>query len=332
MIVGLGLMLLMPKVMGLIIDAPRTQLLVFDPGNSLFVAELENNPQFEVERVNSISKLKEMIGGTGLGLGVEFGVAVPPDFNQLLEAGEGVELEGFVVWANRSKATQLKSDFEQKFTALSGHPVQINIERNIVYPPPGSTLLLSILTWTSVFVILAMGINLVPHLFFDEKQTKTIDALLVSPASVGQVVMGKALAGLFYILVTAIVAFALNWVEVVHWDVAALFVIVSGLFCVALGLVLGSFYERQQEITGLTMVLIVFFVSAMFIDAMDLEVPTFIQVVIPWIPSVALSKILQLSYLENAQWAQLWPNLGSLLGFSFLLYAVVVWKVRRSDR
>jgi hypothetical protein len=35
MILGLSLMLMMPKVMGLIIDPPYTQVLVYYPGNSL---------------------------------------------------------------------------------------------------------------------------------------------------------------------------------------------------------------------------------------------------------------------------------------------------------
>jgi len=332
LIIGLTLMLIMPKVMGLAIDPPYTSLLVFDPGSSVLAAELEDSPQFEVIRVNSRSRLKEVIGSQMTGLGVEFGIAIPPDINQNLETGEVSELDGYLVWANRGKGDQLKSDFEQQFNELLGESVRINIEGNLVYPPSNSPLSLSILTWTSVIVILSMGINLIPHLLFEEKITKTLDALLVSPAGAGQVVAGKALAGLFYILVTAGVVFAINWAGVVHWEIAALFAIVSGLFCVALGLVLGSFYERQQEIIGLTMILLVVLVGALFISGMDLEIPAIIQAIIPWVPSVALSNILQLSYLESAPWDQLWQSLGSLLGFSILLYALVIWKVRRSDR
>jgi ABC-type multidrug transport system permease subunit len=332
LIMGLSLMLIMPKVMGLAIDPPYTSVLVFDPGSSLLASELEDSPQFNVIRANSISSLKEAIGSSMAGLGVEFGVAIPADFNQSVETGELAELEGYLVWANRIKGDQLKTDFEGQFADLIGEPVRINIEDNLVYPPSNSPLFLSVLTWTSVIVILSMGLNLVPHLLFEEKQTKTLDALLVSPASAGMVVVGKALAGLFYILVTAGVVFAINWAGVVHWEIAALFAIVSGLFCVALGLVLGSFYDRQQEIVGLTMVLLVILVGALFISGMDLEIPAAIQALVPWIPSVALSNILQLSYLESAPWDQLWLSLGSLFGFSILLYAMVVWKLRRLDR
>lgn len=332
LIIGLTLMLIMPKVMGLAIDPPYTSVLVFDPGSSLLAAELEDSPQYRMIRVNSISNLEEAIGSSMTGLGVEFGVAIPPDFNQIVENGEAAELEGYLVWANRGKGEQLRSEFELGFADLMDEPVQINIEGNLVYPPSNSPLFLSILTWTSVIVILSMGLNLVPHLLFEEKQTKTLDALMVSPASAGEVVAGKALAGLFYILVTAGVVFAINWSGVVHWKIAALFAIVSGMFCVALGLVLGSFYERQQEIVGLTMILLVVLVGALFINAMDLEIPAFIQALLPWMPSVALSDILQLSYLEIVPSDQLWQSLGSLFGFSILLFALVIWKVRRLDK
>jgi len=332
LIIGLSLMLIMPKVMGLAIEPPYTSLLIFDPGSSILVSELEDSPQFNVIQANSISSLLESIGSSMPGLGVEFAVAVPPDFNQNLEAGEVAEVEGYLVWANRAKGDQLKSDFEDQFAEILGQPVPINIENNLVYPSSNSPLFLSILTWTSVIVILSMGLNLVPHLLFEEKQTKTLDALLVSPASAGMVVVGKALAGLFYILVTAGVVFAINWAGVVNWEIAALFAIVSGLFCVAIGLALGIFYERQQETIGLTMILLVILVGFLFISGMDLEIPAAVQALIPWIPSVALSNILQLSYLESAPWSQLWPSLASLVGFSLLLYALVVWKLRRSDR
>jgi len=177
-----------------------------------------------------------------------------------------------------------------------------------------------------------MGIQLVPTLMFEEKQTKTLDALLVSPASINQVVVGKALAGLFYVIVAASVVFAINWTWVVHWDVALLFVLGIGVFSVGVGLVLGSFFERQQDVVGLTMVLLVVFIGVLFVDMLGLNIPIVVQAILPWVPSVALAGILQFVFLESTLWVKVWTNLGSVLGISFLLYAAVVWKVRRMDR
>jgi ABC-2 type transport system permease protein len=332
LILGMGFMLLMPKVMGMMLVPRETPILLFDPGKSLLTAEFESNDQYQMRRTRSIVEMEQLIGSTGFGLGVEFGLAVPDDFNQVLEAGGQPELDGHVAWANRRKATQLKSDFEEQIEALMGSPIRINVEENIVYPPSNSGLWLLMVTVMPVTVILMMGVQLVPTLLFEEKQTKTLSALLVSPASIGQVVVGKALVGLFYVIVSSGVVFAINWAGVVHWEVVLLFVLGTGVFSVGMGLVLGSFFERQQDAIGLTMLLLVIFIGALFVDMLGLDIPTVIQAMLPWIPSVALAEINRFIFLENTPWAQVWTNLGSVLGISTLLYAVVVWKVRRLDR
>jgi len=159
-----------------------------------------------------------------------------------------------------------------------------------------------------------------------------MSALLVSPASISQVVVGKALTGLFYVIVSAGVVFVINWTGVVHWDMALLFVIGIGVFSVGVGLVLGSFYERQQDVVGLTMLLLVVFIGAMFIDMLELDIPVVIQTMLPWIPSVALSENIRFIFLENVPWVEALVNLGVVFGTSTVLYAIVVWKVRMMDR
>ncbi|MGB3712838.1 MAG: ABC transporter permease [Candidatus Promineifilaceae bacterium] len=332
LILGMGFMLLMPKLMGLMLIPPETPVLVFDPGESRLTTELEVSDQYQVQRARSLAEVEQVIGSMGFGLGVEFGLAIPADLDQVLEAGGQPELDGYVAWANRRQASQLKTDFEELFEEMVGQPVRINTEGNIVYPPSDSGLWLLMVTITPVIVILIMGIQLVPALLFEEKQTKTMDALLVSPVSYNQVVVGKALAGLFYVIVAASVVFVLNWSGVVHWEMVPLFMLGIGIFSVGVGLVLGSFFERQQDVVVLTMLLIVVFIGALFVNMLDLDIPMVVQAILPWVPSVALAEILRFVFLENIPWEEALLKLGSVLAISFLLYAVVVWKVRRSDR
>jgi len=332
LILGMGFMLLMPKLLGLMLVPPETPVLVYDPGESQLTAELENSDQYQVQRVRSIAEMKQVIGSTGFGLGVQFGLAMPDDLDQILEAGGQPELDGYVAWANRMKASQMKTGFEEQLEEMVGQPVRINAGGNIVYPPSDAGLWLLTVTITPVIVMLMMGIQLVPALLFEEKQTKTMEALLVSPASISQVVVGKALAGLFYVIVAASVVFAINWAGVVHWDVVLLFVLGIGVFSVGVGLVLGSFFERQQDVVGLTMLLVVVFIGALFANMLGMDIPASVEAVLPWVPSVALAEIIQSVFLENVPWADVLANLGGVFGFSSLLYGVVVWKVRRSDR
>ncbi|GAF88193.1 unnamed protein product, partial [marine sediment metagenome] len=146
LILSMGFMLLMPKLMGLMLVPPEIPVLVYDPGDSRLTTELEDSDQYQVQRARSLTEVEQVIGSMGFGLGVEFGLAIPDDLDQVLEAGGQPELDGNVAWANRRKATQLKIDFEEDFEEMVGQPVRINIEGNIVYPPSDSGLWLLMVT------------------------------------------------------------------------------------------------------------------------------------------------------------------------------------------
>jgi ABC-2 type transport system permease protein len=226
----------------------------------------------------------------------------------------------------------VRQKLEEILSQSLGQPVSIVIQGNFVYPSSDGVLLRSISTINSVLMILMMGIFLVPSLLIEEKETKTIQALLVSPASISQVVVGKALAGLFYILVTAVLIFIISWAEVIHWDMVILFVIGSGLFSVAVGLVLGSFYEKQQDMVGWMTFLLLFLVGAILVKMLGVELPALVESLLPWVPSVALAEICRSASSEFISPSQVWTNTGIILSVSLLLYSLVTWKVRRSDR
>ncbi|MGD8753987.1 MAG: ABC transporter permease, partial [Anaerolineales bacterium] len=191
---------------------------------------------------------------------------------------------------------------------------------------------LGITALTAITVTLLVGINLVPTLMVEEKQTRTLEALLVSPASISQVVTGKAIAGLFYMLVATGVVFSINFSGVVHWDIAALFALSIGVFAVAVGLVLGSIFKRLQDMTGWSMGVTLFLLGAMFVDMLNVQVPTFVEAIIPWTPSVALLDLFRSVFLEVPPWERIWGDLGAVFVISMILFGVVVWLVRRMDR
>jgi hypothetical protein len=65
---------------------------------------------------------------------------------------------------------------------------------------------------------------------------------------------------------------------------------------------------------------------------LDIELPALLEGILPWTPSVALAEICRASYSEAVPAAQVLTNLGIVLAVSLPLYALVIWKVRRSDR
>jgi ABC-2 type transport system permease protein len=329
MIIMLSIILLLPKLLPFIFNQPQMVLPIYDMGDSPLVAELQNAPDISVQRLHSEQELQTVLCN---GIYPLIGLMLPQGYDQATAVGKPVEFQGYVCWGKRHQVSELQPKLEEVLSLSLGWPVAIHIEGNIVYPPSDGVLFLSLATVNSVLIILMMGIFLVPSLLFEEKETKTIQALLVSPASIGQVVAGKALAGLFYILVTAVMIFAISWVDVIHWEMAILFVISGGFFSVAVGLVLGSFYEKQQDMVGWITVLLLFLVGAILVKMLGIELPALVESVLPWVPSVALAEICRAAFSETYSGAGIFTNLGVILAVSLPLYALIIWKVKQSDR
>ena len=307
----------------------KSVVVIYDAGESRLATALQGADQFQVRQADSRAEMESLLidlNATALG------VVVPADFDAELSSGQAPQVDGYVTWAKRAKARELKADFEQQAGELLGQPVRVDIGGHIVYPTPDSPGVLGMFAGTLVMMIVIVGGFVVPHLIIEEKRTRTMDALLVSPVGIGQVVVGKALAGLFYCLIAAGAAVALQWAAFAHWGLVILVVVLGSLFVVALGLLMGNLFEDAQQMGFWMAIPMLVLFSAMFVPDLGLEMPGFLSTLLYWLPTTAMMRVFRLSFTGGATVAQALPDLGAVLGFALVLYGVVVWQVRRMDR
>jgi ABC-2 type transport system permease protein len=308
----------------------RTNLLVYDAGSSSLLAALEESIQLDVYTYPSQEKMEHYLAN---GEVPELGLVIPPDFDQALQAGEPLVLEGAVLhWVSESDANELRALVEQEIGDLLEKPVHIDLEGNRVYPYADSAGYPFLTAFALVYVTLMVGLPLVPNLMLEEKQSKTLDALLVSPANSSQIVLGKALTGWFYTLISIGVVFAFNWALVTHWGLVLLATVCGAALGVALGLLLGSVFETRQQLTLWAWVLIAPLLLPVFLSMMRGLLPDGVLAVMHWIPTVALTRAVRVSFSDAAPLAQFGPELALVAGCAVLVYALVAWIVRRSDR
>ena len=254
---------------------------------------------------------------------------IPADFDQILASGGEPTISGYILWVHRARAAELEAIYSAKFTELLGQPVRVEIGENFVIPAPDvetSTVHVHIL-----FATLFVAISLVPALMMEEKRTKTLDALLVSPASAGQVVLGKALAGLFYVALIGGLFFALNWAHIANWGLALLAFLVCVMFSIGLALAMGSFVRSKQHmVIWMLPVIFVLIIPAFFSQEPNLAPG--LKTVFSWLPTSALVRLFQFSLSSSTPLDQLLTNLAIALVSTALVFTVVVWKVRRSDK
>ncbi|UCF62361.1 MAG: ABC transporter permease [Anaerolineaceae bacterium] len=302
------------------------EVVVYDEGNSSLPMErvqLADGYSLVLYEMSSIQQMERNMGFKELGL------VIPADFDQVLNAvGEPV-LQGSILWVHRAKATELESKYSQKLSEWLGQSVRVEIGDNFVVPQP------DIPTWPVhfhiLFAVFFMAISTVPHLMLEEQRTKTMDALLVSPASAGQVVVGKALAGLFYVLLSGGLFFALNWAYVTHWGLALLAFLCTALFSIGVALILGVFIKNPfQMMVSMAPMIFLLVLPAFF--ALQPNLTANLKTILGWLPTTALVKIVKLSLSSEVPLDQLLNNLAIALGSTAVVYAVVIWKARRSDR
>lgn len=259
----------------------------------------------------------------------QLGIVLPADFYKLLEAGEEPILQGHILWVQRSKAAELESKYSGMFTELFNHPVRVSIGNNVVVPSPGvqaSTVHFTILLatfWTAV--------ALIPQLMLEEKQARTMDALMVSPAGPGQIVLGKALAGLFYVLLGGGLYFALHWAYITNWTLAIFAFVASAAFGIGLALAMGNFISSSQQLAFWSFpVTVVLFIPALFVKEPNLA--TGLKAIFQWLPTSAIVNLLHFALSSSSPADELLFNSAVIVASLALVYGLVVWQVRRADR
>lgn len=306
-------------------------VLVYDAGNSVLVAYMENSQALEVHAgYPSEARMKELLANGDV---PELGLVIPADFDQIVEAGGEPVLQGYVMnWVDEEATADLQRTIADEISQLAGTRVDIQMQGNVVYPTPDSGGLGVTAGFGFVYIITTLGLIMIPHLMLEEKQSHTIEALLVSPASEGQVVMGKALTGLFYCLVGAVLALVVFYNLVVHWWLALLAVVFGSLFTVSTGLLLGTAIENRGQLTLLAWVFIIPLFLPVFLSLMDDLLPATLIQVFRAIPTVVMFNLLRTSFSAVFPLGVLLLQLVWVAACAGGFLLIVAWLVRRRDR
>jgi ABC-2 type transport system permease protein len=304
----------------------RINVVVYDEGKTSLAienAKLEDGTEFIFYEASSFEDMKRKMAYKELGL------ILPVDFDQILESGGEPGLEGYVLWAHRSQAADLENKYSEKFTQLLGRPLRIHIGDNIVVPYPDVET--NSIPFHVLFITLWLSISTVPHLMFEERKNKTIEALWVSPASPSQVILGKALAGMFYITLAGILFFILNGVYVVNWGLAILGFCTIALLGIGFALLLGGIIQSAQQLSLWALcVAVLLIVPVLFVNEPFLA--SWLKSTLVWLPTAAMAKLVQFSFSSSASAAQLGLNLGITFASILLIFGLVVWQNRKLDR
>ncbi|OPY29939.1 MAG: ABC-2 family transporter protein [Methanocella sp. PtaU1.Bin125] len=173
--------------------------------------------------------------------------------------------------------------------------------------------------------IIIVGVSVLPATLTTEKEKKTITALMATPVTQMDVIMGKSLFGVFVtVLISVIVLFLSNSITG-NLPLAAVFVLLGAVAFNGIGLLISIYsnsYQTASIISSVIMTpLMLFTFLYTFIDEL--------KVVGSVLPNVYLMNGLNDAIVYNKDVSTQWVNLLVFTAITVVIYAVIYVSLRR---
>ena len=263
----------------------------------------------------------------------EIGLVLPADLDTQLARGDRPEITAYVPYFTTAEdAESARQLVEEEIAFWTGSEVTLNLQRTRVFMDMDSHGASVPLIMTMIYALTVVGVAFIPHLMVAEKKEKTIEALLVSPATPGLITIGKGIAGLFYALVSAGIVLAIYAPFILNWPLAILAALLGAMLMVTLGLILGTRFENRQQLQIVAWVLIAPFMLGYFLSLESSLFPEIVGRILDWIPTVTLGRLLMVAMVPEFPWLPWTMDLFYLAGLALACSGIVIWLLRRMDR
>lgn len=301
-------------------------IVVHDAGGSGLVAELRKTNQIGVVEAASADAIAgEVEKRKAIG-----GLVVPAGFDADLAANKQPEL---TVYINNEKTIFEQAAFrrllDQIVRSFAKQPEPARLNWVDVNKPandrPGTGLDQMMLPLLLILTFGMIGAFVIPLLIVEEKEKRTLDFLLSSPASLNEIIAGKALTGVVYTLLIAGLLLGINRQFIQNWPLTLLTVVLGLLFVVGVGLVIGSLLNNTMQVNTWASVVLIVLLAPSF---PSIGITAWFDKAMRVIPTYYLSEALKMS-MAGAVSSQLWVYLAVLLGCTLIVFFAAAFALHR---
>ncbi|MFC1996430.1 ABC transporter permease [Chloroflexota bacterium] len=331
-LVGVAFMMLSSQALSLLIglkDEPTAYF--WDQGKSVIIKDIVRGHELNFHPQGDFVDLKNAVS-----LSVEpvLGIKIPADFDEKITRDGSIHLQAYRShWVKPETAGEVVLYFEDELTRITDTEIFIVVESNQLFPSAEGLGYPMMIALGMVMGVMIVGLILTPYLLVDERETHTLDAIMISPARITHLLAGKSLVGLFYSLTASLLIFVFSWRWIVHWDIIIMAVFLGGLCAVSIGLLVGTMIETPTNVNMVSGLLIAGFLIPTFLwTSMAPKLSPFILSLIELLPSIAMYEIVRQSFTDIPTMNVVWVNFAILLIWIIVIMGAVGWRIRRLDR
>ena len=303
----------------------KPKLGIVDEGSSQLVTMSRELTSVVTEEYDTVSEIKQAVESGA----VDMGIVLPEGFDGFVMQGDETEITASI-WGE-SLATQRTILLVTIFNLLremAGQEAPVEIESVTLGDDigiPWNDRLLPLIVLITVFI---GGIFLPSTSVINEKAKRTIEALVVTPLTMGEVFLAKGLLGIILSLFMGIVILILNQAFGAEPALMVLLLMLAAIMAAEIGLILGALL---RDITSLF--------TVWKLGGILLFAPAFIYLFpqIPqWIGRIFPTYYIIQPIVEISQRGGGWPEIATsvfiLIALDLILIGVLIFTLKRTGQ
>ncbi len=198
-------------------------------------------------------------------------------------------------------------------------PVLLTLLWNNIMPgmPPGMALSFGLL-----FLVVMVGMYVPSMMIAEEKEKKTIEVLLLSPATPAEVIIGKGLLTLLSIIMVAIFLVLITGNQLQGLLTILLATVLTSIFAIFVGMIVGLLAKNQMStgVVGMPVYLLL-----LIIPQVAEMAPGAVQTLAGFLPTYHYLLILDSSLTAAAGQARSLYNLSFIAFSSFIVFLLLLY-------
>ena len=303
--------------------AEKPRLGILDEGHSQLVSMFQELDSVITKEYATTSEIKQ---ATESGA-VDMGIVLPDGFDNAVIRGETVTIEAYIWGESLAKhRTILPVTIADQVRQMGGQEVPVEIESVTLGDEvsiPWGDRLLPFLVLMAVF----LGGLMVPATsLINEKEKKTLEALVITPTTIGDVFVAKGLVGVILSLFVGVAILVLNQAFGAQPLLLVMVLLLGAIMAVEFGLIAGALLKDFSTLftiwkTGG----IVLFAPA--IVYMFPQIPEWVGRIFP--TYYVIQPIVEISQ-RGGGWPDIATNVFILIGLDLILIGVVMFTTRKT--
>jgi ABC-2 type transport system permease protein len=301
-------------------DTPR--LGVVDEGSSPFVAMARDLASIDTREYGSASEMRDAVAN-GV---VDIGIVLPEGFEGAVNEGRTVEITAYT-WGESLARNRiiLGVTIVNLVRDMAGQDAPVEVETVVLgddMPVPWSTRLFPLVVLMAVFF---GGLMLPASSVVLEKEKRTLQALVITPATAEDIFAAKALVGIILSLFAGIATLLLNQAFGAQPALLVLVLTLGAIMAAEIGLLLGAFLKDWTTLFTVWKTGAIVLFAPAFIYLFP-QIPEWVAQLFP--TYYVIQPVVQLSQ-GSSGWADIATSVYVLLALDALLVGAVMLVLRR---